>query len=55
MRNIINDGVEGSARKSQAHFQIIEVSSSTESRRLEQSENLPEISLSRPKPHDRFN
>ena len=33
---IINDGVETSARKSQAHFQIIQVSSSAEPRmRLE--------------------
>ena len=35
--------------KSQACFQIIQVSSSVEPRmRLEKSENLPEISLSRP-------
>ena len=55
MRNIINDGVEASARKSQARFQIIQVSSSAEPRmRLEKSENLPEISLSRPQPHHSF-
>ena len=41
MRNIINDGVEASARKSQACFQIFQVSSSAEPRiRLEKSENL---------------
>ena len=46
MRNLIDDGVEASARKSQAHFQISRVSSSAEPRmRLEKSENLPEISL----------
>ena len=56
MRNIINDGVEGaSARKSQARFEIIQVSSSAEPRMsLERSENLPEISLSRHQPHHRF-
>ena len=36
MRNIINDGVETSARTSHARFQIIQVSSSAEPRmRLE--------------------
>ena len=51
MRNIFNDGVEVSTRKSQARFQIIQVSSSAEPRmRLGKSENLPEISLSRPDP-----
>ena len=55
MRNIINDGVEASARKTQARFQIIQVSSSAEPwMRLEKSEKLPEISLSRPQPHHRF-
>ena len=45
MRNIINDGVEASARKSQPRFQIIQASSTAEPRmRLEKSENLPEIS-----------
>ena len=32
MRNIINDGVEASARKSQSRLQIIQVSSSAEPR-----------------------
>ena len=32
VRNIINDGVEASARKSQARFQIVHVSSSAEPR-----------------------
>ena len=53
--NIINDGVEGSARKSQARLQIIKISSSAEPRmRLEKSENLPEISLSRFQTQHRF-
>ena len=38
---LINDGVEAPARKYQACFQIIQVSS---------SKNVPEISLSRPQP-----
>ena len=55
MRNIINDGAEASARKSQARFKITQVSSSAEPlMRLEKSENLPEISLSRPQLHHRF-
>ena len=55
MRNIINDGVEASERKSQARLQIIQVSSSAEPRmRLEKSENSPETSLSRPQPHHRL-
>ena len=52
MRNKINDGVEALARKSQAGFQIFQGSSLTELLlRLKKSENLPEISLSRPHHH----
>ena len=47
VKKIINDSVEASRQKSQACFQIIKVTSSAEScMRLEESENLPEISLS---------
>ena len=50
-----NDGVEASAMKTQARFQIIQFSSSAERRmRLGKSENLPEISLSRSQSHHRF-
>ena len=47
-----DDGVEAEKRKSQASFQIIQVSSEALSRmRLEQSENEPEISFSRLQNH----
>ena len=56
MRNIINDGVKASAKKSQARFQIIQVSSSAvPPMRLEKSEDLPEISLSQPHHIDSIN
>ena len=52
MRKIINGGVEAMARKSQARFQIIRVSSLAQPRmRFELSENLPEVSLSHREQH----
>ena len=50
--NRIDDGIEASTRKSQASFQIIQVSSNAlPSMRPEYSENKPEISLSMPRHH----
>ena len=43
----MNDGVEASARKSRARFQIVRMS-------LEKSEKLSEISLSLLQPHHMF-
>ena len=49
-----NDGVVTSTRKSQARFQIICLMLGKALHETKISENLPEMSLSRPQHHHRF-